>query len=138
MSLAGKQWMVSLARAVNDTLIPTALSKNGVIIYANAAFLEKFGDLKGQSMEGLVDAENMNFFRWFADSKRTDSDKTLLTVAYGKATGEEVLMQFWPLDKKYSLFSMQDNYSQQRIADVDELTRLPNRRKAILLLDIEK
>ena len=135
---AGKEWIISLTRAVNDTAIPMILAKNGAIVYSNKAFCEKFGNLSGQMTDMLFDSESIEFFRWLMDPEHMESDKTVLTISGGKMAGKKVLVQFWPFGHTFTLFSMQDNYSSRRIADIDELTLLPNRRKANLLLEIEK
>ena len=47
------------------------------------------------------------------------------------------MAQLWPLGGMLWLLSVRTEYSDDRLADVDPLTRLPNRRKAEFLLGQE-
>ena len=126
-----------LAEAVDRSAVPTAVTQKGKMIYANAAFESLCGAWRGKDADALFAEDSVDLFRWMTKPGRRESDKTILTVAQGKAAGREALAQVWPLNDDYSLFSVQKEFSPLRVADMDELTGLPNRRKANLLLNIE-
>ena len=130
-----------VARSIEISPVPTALVKDGDIIHENPAFQQLCGNpMAGHSIYSLFTTGDANQLHWLlnADHHHWEMEKTVFVISVGESAGKEVMVQYWPIGEKLSLFSLLSDFSSERLADIDALTGLPNRRKANMLLDIEK
>ena len=133
------KWQDHLAAAAAASDLPLALVEEWKVVYANPAFAEKFA-ASGDDAREIFDARQVEQLRWLLRHESRESDKVVIRLAPGAGTaaaGRQVMAQLWPLGGKLWLLSVRTEYSDDRLADVDPLTRLPNRRKAEFLLGQE-
>lgn len=129
-----------LAQAVDSTEVPMAEVAGGVIRATNAAFANCYGECSGKTYADFFAPDQVEQLEWLLGSMHNEADKIVLTLREDLGSdfaGKQVMVQLWPLSEHFCLLSMQLDFSMRRLADIDELTRLPNRRKAMMLLDIE-
>lgn len=130
-----------LQQAIDHSSSPMAVMTGGKIFYTNAAFVAQYGNVEGKTFAHFFNSEYQEQLQWLIARANGEADKLVLTLKEGlksKHAGKDIMVQIWPVDGDLLLLSMQRDYSLNRLADLDELTRLPNRRKATMLLDIEK
>ncbi|MCH9758737.1 MAG: GGDEF domain-containing protein [Proteobacteria bacterium] len=135
------KWRTEFMQAVDVASEPLALMRDNILIYANSSFFETYGDCLNYSLDDFFLPAHVEQLNWLIAGTRGEADKIILPLKETLDTplaGKSILTQIWPIDKKFYLLSFRENYSSNRIADLDELTRLPNRRKAQMLLEIER
>lgn len=134
MSVADNMPWLKAIDAVRETPQAMALVIGGTIACGNDAFaLLCGGEAVGKDLEQLFDDQATDQLRWMMQSPVVESDKVLLFLR----DGDEVMVEFWPFNKKVSFLVLRREYSLDRLADMDELTRLSNRRKARMMLNME-
>ena len=128
-------WLEQLSETVAESDLPLALVDGWRIIYANPAFARKFAASGGDARD-IFDSRQVEQLRWLLNHESRESDKVVIRLAGGEK-GRQAMAQLWPLGGMLWLLSVRTKYSDDRLADVDPLTRLPNRRKAEFLLGQE-
>ena len=131
----------ALARSVDRSNGSLGLLVGGKIAYINAAFVKEYGDFLNKTLADLFAGENMEQLDWLIANAYGEVDKIVLALRedlQSAHAGNHVMVQIWPLENGIILFSLRGDYSVRRLADLDELTHLPNRRKAKMLMDIEQ
>ena len=131
------KWQDKLARAAEASDLPLALVEGWRVAHANPAFARDFAKT-GEDARAIFDPRQVEQLRWLLNHEARESDKVVIRLA-GKngEAGRQVMAQLWPLGGPLWLLSIRAEYSDDRLADVDPLTRLPNRRKAEFLLGQE-
>lgn len=127
-----------LATVLAHTESPMALLSRNVIVDCNAAFGELIGapdNAIGQPLDNFIAAEYIHQLDWLMKDTSNHCDKTILQL--NEEENRNILAQFWRLDESLSLFSLLADFSTERVADLDMLTQLPNRRHASMLLEME-
>ena len=130
------KWQDQLAETAAASDLPMALVDGWRIVYANPAFSRKFA-ASGDDAREIFDPRQVEQLRWLLNHESRESDKVVIRLARGADAGRQVMAQLWPLGEMLWLLSVRTEYSDDRLADVDPLTRLPNRRKAEFLLEQE-
>lgn len=134
------KWQDQLAEAATASDLPLALVAGWRVVYANPAFARNFA-ASGDDARAIFDPRQVEQLRWLLNHESRESDKVVIRLARGPAAGRQVMAQLWPLggppEERLWLLSVRTEYSDDRLADVDPLTRLPNRRKAEFLLGQE-
>lgn len=130
------KWQDQLAEAAASSDLPLALVEGWRVVYANPAFARRFA-ASGDDARSIFDSRQVEQVRWLLNHESRESDKVVIRLARGEGAGRQVMAQLWPLDGRLWLLSVRTQYSDDRLADVDPLTRLPNRRKAEFLLGQE-
>lgn len=124
-----------LQAALQRSQAPTAILNNDVIIYSNDAFMALCGDMIDKPCYSIFTENHADQLQWLLRSQSLESEKIILSLN-GQSSGQSVLVQYEPLDGNIALLSLLTEYSHNRLADIDELTELPNRRRAVLMLEV--
>lgn len=132
------KWQDQLAEVAAASDLPLALVDEWRVVYANPAFARAFA-ASGDDARKIFDTRQVEQLRWLLRHESRESDKVVIRLARGAGAGagRQVMAQLWPLGGRMWLLSVRTEYSDDRLADVDPLTRLPNRRKAEFLLGQE-
>ena len=129
-----QRMFLEIANAIEDNPLAIAFIKNDIVVRTNASFDKICGnDAVGKTMENLFEPKATDQLRWLMEAPVIESDKIVLSLI----DGNEVMVEFWPLNKNILFLILRHEYSLDRLADIDELTGLANRRKARMLLKIE-
>lgn len=130
-----------ILRAVQNASAPMALLAGEQIQYSNGSFNEMYGDCLGKNIGYFFSPEYIEQLNWLIKGAHGEADKLILPLkddVSSQYAGKSLMVQIWPIDEKFCFISLRPDYSADRLADVDELTGLPNRRKALMLLEIER
>ncbi len=125
-----------LQSALTSSKTPKAILVDGTIAHVNNAFTALCGDVVNQTCYSIFTANHADQLQWLLSSSSAESEKIILALNVGKAGGKSVLVQYEPINKNIAMLSLLTEFSSKRLADLDELTGLPNRRRAVMMLEI--
>lgn len=125
-----------LHQAIDSSKTPKAVLVDDAITYGNSAFIALCGDVIGHSFYSIFTANHADQLQWLVSSASTESEKIVLSLNTHRTGGRSILVQYEPLNHSIAILTLHSSYSRQRLADIDELTSLPNRRRANMMLEV--